>query len=187
MRTRVCIISDTHTRAPLPADNKNHAYRYPLPKADVLLHAGDITNEGYLSEYETIFEVLEAADAELKIIIAGNHDITLDEEYYARETRKKSVHGGKAIDPKAVKELWAGEKAKAAGIMYLEEGTNTIELKNGATFTVSLHYDARLIVCSIHTVSLMIERILTDMLVDLYISIPAGVLQLGFCISSMAG
>jgi hypothetical protein len=32
--------------------------------------------------------------------------------------------------------VWRGPLAKAAGVTYLEEGLNTFELKNGATFTI---------------------------------------------------
>lgn len=84
VKTRVCLISDTHTSTLLPASYKDYAFRNPLPKADVLIHAGDLTKVGYLKEHETTVSMLKEADAELKIVIAGNHDLTLDEEYYTR-------------------------------------------------------------------------------------------------------
>ncbi|KZF19839.1 hypothetical protein L228DRAFT_270617 [Xylona heveae TC161] len=134
IKTRFCIISDTHTQAPLPVQAVQDAYREPLPAADVLLHAGDITKIGYLTEYEKMLGMLKAADAELKLVIAGNHDISLDEEYYAKygETKHRFV----TEDVKKCRQLWTSEEAKQAGVIYLEEGTNSFELKNGANFTI---------------------------------------------------
>ncbi|KAL8899798.1 MAG: hypothetical protein Q9192_001392 [Flavoplaca navasiana] len=135
VKTRFCIISDTHTAELWPSDDQTHAYRRPLPSADVLLHAGDITKYGYISEYESMVEMLSEADAELKIVIAGNHDVTLDEPYYEKIGKRK-FHRNIGEDLNIVKELWTGEKAKKAGIVYLEEGVRTFTLRNGARFTV---------------------------------------------------
>ncbi|KAL8801243.1 MAG: hypothetical protein Q9182_004592 [Xanthomendoza sp. 2 TL-2023] len=134
VKTRFCIISDTHTAELWPHSDTNHAYRDPLPSADVLLHAGDITYVGYIHEYETMIELLSQADAELKIVIAGNHDISLDEQYY-ESTGKKRFHRNIGEDLSVIKELWTGEKARKAGIVYLEEGIRTFTLTNGARFT----------------------------------------------------
>ncbi len=78
IKTRFLIISDTHAARPLPAEgNEDLAFRAPLPKADVLLHCGDLTMVGLLHEYETTMALLEGIDADLKLVIAGNHDISL--------------------------------------------------------------------------------------------------------------
>ncbi|KAI6381496.1 hypothetical protein MCOR25_001190 [Pyricularia grisea] len=69
-RTRFVCISDTH----------NHEVK--LPKGDVLIHAGDLTNQGTLSELSKAVRWLEKTDFEAKIVIAGNHDISLDAEFY---------------------------------------------------------------------------------------------------------
>ena len=136
VKTRLCMISDTHTRAPLTAGLTSSAYREPLPKADILLHAGDITMIGRVEEYEKMIDVLTKAEAELKIVIAGNHDITLDEDFY-HESGRARMHRYKAEDLNAVRELWTGAKAREASIVYLEEGIRTFSLSNGARFTVS--------------------------------------------------
>lgn len=134
VKTRFCIISDTHNRAPWPATSTQYAYRAPLPSADVLLHAGDITRTGGTTEYEGMLDVLRQSDAELKIVIAGNHDITLDEAYYNSSGWRK--HRLAREDLRRVRKMWTGEEARKAGIMYLDEGVNTFTLKNGAKFTV---------------------------------------------------
>ncbi|KAL6717370.1 hypothetical protein ACLMJK_005285 [Lecanora helva] len=134
VKTRVCIISDTHTITPFPSGDTKHAYREPFPKSDVLIHCGDITKVGFYEEYETIFEFLKQAPAELKLVIAGNHDITLHKELYLKHLKNK--HRNIPIDVDAVSELWTGNEAVGAGIVYLEEGVRTFRLSNGAKFTV---------------------------------------------------
>lgn len=144
IKTRFCIISDTHTTVPFSPENKNYAFRSPLAKADVLLHAGDLTGTGHVWEMQKTVSMLKQVDAELKIVIAGNHDITLDREFY--EEQWEEFHD----EPESVdmmNDIWTGEKARQAGIVYLEEGVRIFELSNGAKFTVcndgvSLHFTA---------------------------------------------
>lgn len=67
-------------------------------------------------------------------MIAGNHDITLHEEFYAGTGKSKHRRGGE--DVKAVREMWTGEEARAAGVVYLEEGVGKWTLRSGVAFTV---------------------------------------------------
>jgi hypothetical protein len=55
-----------------------------LPKGDVLIHCGDLTNQGSLSELTKQVQWLEKADFECKIVVAGNHDLTLDTDFYSK-------------------------------------------------------------------------------------------------------
>lgn len=129
------MISDTHTQTPFPAPCTDKAYRHPLPKADVLLHSGDLTRIGRLHEHKIIVDMLKQADAELKLVIAGNHDISLDREYYARNGVAK--HGSARLeDTDEIRGLYTNEEARHAGIVYMEEEVKTFDLKNGARFTV---------------------------------------------------
>ncbi|TVY51731.1 putative rhamnogalacturonate lyase C [Lachnellula cervina] len=73
-KTRFVCISDTHNATPGGA--------FQLPKGDVLLHCGDMTNQGSFSELQKTLKWIEEADFEVKIVVAGNHDITLDTEFY---------------------------------------------------------------------------------------------------------
>lgn len=135
--TRICIISDTHTAPPLPSTDQTHAYRHPLPKADILIHCGDLTKVGYLTENEAMLDMLKEAPAELKLVIPGNHDITLHEDLY--HERLKNKHGYMAEDTQLIRDIWTREEAREAGVVYLEEGVRTFEVQNGARFTVSLN------------------------------------------------
>jgi predicted MPP superfamily phosphohydrolase len=139
IKTRFLIISDTHSASPEKnTPNNDVAFRPPLPKADVLLHCGDLTMVGLLEEYERTLDMLESIDAGLKLVIAGNHDISLDEVYYTR--RGQYMHKHRGYDeqmPKKAKEIWQGERARRAGVTYLEEGTHAFTLDNGANLRVS--------------------------------------------------
>ena len=54
-----------------------------MPKGDVLLHAGDLTNTGLAFEFEGFLDWFSSFSHPYKIFIAGNHDVTLDENFYA--------------------------------------------------------------------------------------------------------
>lgn len=138
IKTRFLIISDTHSAVPGQVTGKTNVVAgAPLPKADVLLHCGDLTMIGHLSEYDKTLDMLESIDADLKLVIAGNHDISLDKVYYRRKGRFMHGSSGYSEDvPTKAREMWLGERAKSAGVTYLEEGTHSFTLKNGAKLRV---------------------------------------------------
>lgn len=119
-------------------DDDGVYYRAPLPACDVLLHAGDITQYGLVEEYEEMIAVLAACQAEIKIVVAGNHDVSLDRDFYVDRGGGTWLHGEKGRqDVDKVRELWVGEEARRMGIVYVEEGIREFVLKSGAKFTVS--------------------------------------------------
>lgn len=63
-KTRFVCVSDTHTYTPAEAGFK-------LPAGDVLIHAGDLTNLGSLSELRRTIDWIAKSDYEVKIIVAG--------------------------------------------------------------------------------------------------------------------
>ena len=54
-----------------------------------------------------MFNIIASADAPLKIVIAGNHDMTLDVPYY-NSVGKARFHGTIEQDTDAIRELWTG-------------------------------------------------------------------------------
>ncbi|PGH12516.1 hypothetical protein AJ79_04260 [Helicocarpus griseus UAMH5409] len=66
--TVVCI-SDTHNCQP------------QLPDGDILVHAGDLTQSGSQAEIQSAIDWLNRQPHAHKVIIAGNHDLMLDEAY----------------------------------------------------------------------------------------------------------
>lgn len=63
---RIVCVSDTHNETP------------HLPPGDILIHAGDLSQQGTPEELAKVIKWLEAANFRLKIVTAGNHDACLD-------------------------------------------------------------------------------------------------------------
>ncbi|KAL2256384.1 hypothetical protein VTK26DRAFT_1752 [Humicola hyalothermophila] len=111
-RTRIVCIGDTHNSTP------------KLPKGDVLIHAGDLTNQGSYSEISKTIQWLERADFEAKIVIAGNHDISLDPDFYSKHG--PSFRNYDPQDPERSQSLLASSPT----ITYLQHGSATVRLSD---------------------------------------------------------
>jgi hypothetical protein len=119
---RFLVLSDTHGND-LPSS---------LPKCDVLLHCGDFTEDGSPESIEKAFRALGNTEAELKLVIAGNHELSMDKDYYLGE-------GGSAEDVERTLKLISPTSSLAIsknGITFLEEGTHTFTLSSGVSFTI---------------------------------------------------
>lgn len=64
-KIRIVCISDTHNAAP--------GEGYKLPRGDVLIHAGDLTNQGSYSELKRAVDWIEKTNFAVKILVAGMH------------------------------------------------------------------------------------------------------------------
>ncbi|KAI9803629.1 MAG: hypothetical protein M1833_000541 [Piccolia ochrophora] len=115
-KTRIVCVSDTHNASPF-----NGAFK--LPKGDVLIHAGDITNQGSITELKRSVEWIEKAEFEAKIVIGGNHDITLDADFYGQYGA--SFHNQHPQDPDACAALFA----RSSTITYLQHQSTVIRLQ----------------------------------------------------------
>jgi hypothetical protein len=144
-KTRLFIISDTHDgfqgRQADPYATKTGSFRPPFPSSDILLHSGDLTMIGTIAQYRNTLTMLKDIDAELKLVIAGNHDLSLHKDYYLDKDGKghaKSLQGTEYDEDisRQAFELWTGQEAKDAGVTYLTEGLHTFELSSGAVFTI---------------------------------------------------
>ncbi|KAF1841487.1 Metallophos-domain-containing protein [Cucurbitaria berberidis CBS 394.84] len=119
---RFLIMSDTHS-AELPST---------LPECDVLLHCGDLTDDGSPGAISEALEALSKVKAELKLVIAGNHEISLDKQYYLSE-------GGSLADIAAAQAMISPDptsEASKGGVTFLSEGTHTFRISSGATFSI---------------------------------------------------
>ncbi|KAL9035538.1 MAG: hypothetical protein Q9214_006534, partial [Letrouitia sp. 1 TL-2023] len=131
VKTRFLVLSDTHA-------TEFGSEEIPPQYADVAIHCGDLTEESKLEEYECSLRLLKNINAPLKLVIAGNHDFTLD-----TPTFRKHVANSR-IDPTLISRVYGEygearqvfEDAKAAGITFLDEGNYQFFLKNGAILTV---------------------------------------------------
>lgn len=127
-RTSFLVISDTHDLE-LETFSDKLAFRKPTPPVDVLLHCGDLTANGSIESHQKVIKMLLSMPAELKLVIAGNHDVDLDGEFFAQ-------HGGEARHHEQALALRHAPATLAAGIHLLSEGTRTLTLSSGAKFTI---------------------------------------------------
>jgi len=98
-KVKVVCISDTHANI------------LSVPNGDVLIHAGDLTNNGSVEEIQKQLDWLASLPHREKIVIAGNHD-----SYF---------------DPKSRLAEDNGKKLKFNNIHYLENKGITLKFKGG--------------------------------------------------------
>ena len=155
LKTRILIISDTHGKRPHETDastddelsqSQNYfhqktptGFRYPLPKADVALHCGDLTYRSTPEEFEATLSMLRAIPAPLKLFIPGNHDLALDPNLQAADedddwTTRRFDKAERAEMRALIFDMI--HHAEVDGVKILFEGTHTFRLENGARFTI---------------------------------------------------
>ncbi len=119
---RFVFISDTHG---------NHRDITHLPRGDVLVHAGDFTKSGEtgtiqdLSEYFS--EQVKSTNFSKVICVAGNHDLTLDPDYYDQNWER--FHETKFDATKA-------ETAIRKVAVYLRDESHFMEISNNCKLHV---------------------------------------------------
>ncbi len=135
MATKFLVLSDTHDFEFGDTPGGLQSLHLPTPQVDVLLHCGDMTQVGGVSSFKKALKMFGGIDAELKLVIAGNHDLELDKLYWEVLCNED----GALEDPKdhdlAVRTM-IGSLADDAGVSFLNEGTHTFTLKSGAKFTI---------------------------------------------------
>ncbi|KAI4114098.1 MAG: hypothetical protein LQ345_005062 [Seirophora villosa] len=129
--TRFLIISDTHNFE-VDGTGLNHHPLNHILRADVVLHCGDLTHCGGASSYRKAVKLLASIDAKLKLVIAGNHDLDLDKEFWDTHLDE----GDEAEDHDEAMEVMKGNLAQEAGVVYLDEGTHSFTLDNGAQLNI---------------------------------------------------
>lgn len=133
IRTRFLIISDTH------GEDLMHK---PTGDFDVAMHCGDLTEESKIDEFKTSLNIMLETKASLKLVIAGNHDFTMDIPRFKNKLTDhitatdaglvKSTYG----DFGEARALFETEATKAAGVVFLDEGNHSFQLANGASLSV---------------------------------------------------
>ena len=107
---RIVCISDTHSLQDLMT--------HPIPKGDVLIHAGDISNKGGekdVTNFVHWFQNIEGFDS--KIFIAGNHD-------FCFERVNEPHHKG---DYDWLHNLMSSENLSQSNVTYLQDDQLLIE------------------------------------------------------------
>jgi len=92
---RVVCISDTHTNT-LPVDGAASSRDCSVGTGDLLIHAGDLTNDGTVSEIQAQLDWLSSLPFTHVVVVAGNHD-----SYFDPKSRRQSDHG-RSLDFKRI-------------------------------------------------------------------------------------
>jgi hypothetical protein len=109
---------------------------------------------GRVSELKEMYEWIARHQSEVKLVIAGNHDQTLDREFYAHGENWRLRHRGAPENMDAARKIWdegneGSVKGSTGRVLYLEEGIRRVELSRGRSFTVSrlsIVYDTEVLV-----------------------------------------
>jgi hypothetical protein len=104
---RVVCLSDTHDKQP-PA----------VPDGDLLIHAGDLTDDGSAASIQRQLDWLAGLPHTHKVVIAGNHDSWFDPDARRQEDRESGV------------------KVDFKGLHYLENSAVTLSFKEGRRLNV---------------------------------------------------
>ncbi|KAF8521259.1 Metallo-dependent phosphatase-like protein [Hysterangium stoloniferum] len=122
--TRFVCLSDTHGRS------------FAVPPGDVLLHTGDLTASGRVSQIKKTMDWIAGLAHPVKILIAGNHDLTLDTAWY--EKNWENFHWAqKEVCWLHRTELVVGADARRGRVAYLDNSSIEIRAKeNGRVWKV---------------------------------------------------
>jgi len=118
--TRFVCLSDTHSQS------------FKVPPGDVLLHSGDLTTVGRVSQIKKTMDWINGLPHPIKIVIAGNHDLALNTEWY--KTHWEDHHWSHKEDVAAAKELVVGTAAHRGRVTYLENSCIEVRVKENGNF-----------------------------------------------------
>lgn len=133
--TKFLVISDTHNFTFDENATSDSTLKLPTTKADVLLHCGDMTQVGGVSSFKKALRMMGSIEAELKLVIPGNHDLELDKVFWHAQ-RDEDGEPENPEDHELAIRAMTGSHAAEAGVTYLYEGTHSFSLRSGATFRI---------------------------------------------------
>ncbi|KAL9608716.1 MAG: hypothetical protein Q9167_006482 [Letrouitia subvulpina] len=119
VKTRFLVLSDTH-------GTEFRSEQIPSQYADVAIHCGDLTEESKLEEYECSLRLLKNINAPLKLVIAGNHDYTLDTPTFREHV------GDARLDPTLVRQVYGGW-----GFQYPAGQGHNFEIAKGVDLVIT--------------------------------------------------
>lgn len=116
-KIRFVCISDTH--------GKIEGSKLHMPPGDVLLHAGDFTQKGHMNEIQKFNSYLGALPYKVKVVIAGNHDLTFDDNITEASLRTFGVQKSTVqsyLSERGLKSV----KQMLTSAIYLEDSLVTV-------------------------------------------------------------
>ena len=109
----VVCISDTHSSQP------------EVPKGDLLLHAGDLTQAGSFKELQDQLDWLNTQSHKYKVVIGGNHDLLLDSVFTDSFPERIYEKSGSCRSD-----------LKWGNVIYLEKGSIKLDFANGRSLSI---------------------------------------------------
>lgn len=110
---RIVAISDTHDLT------------VPLPDGDILIHAGDLTNDGTVNSIQKQLGWLKAQSHPVKIVIAGNHDSWFDpksrKDEDVKSLRKPNLQGLTYLESTMTRQEIRGRTINIFGVPDIPE------------------------------------------------------------------
>ncbi|KAI6657771.1 Metallophosphoesterase domain-containing protein 1-like [Oopsacas minuta] len=100
----LCPPRDGYTRFVCISDTHSHTDKLKVPSGDVLIHAGDFSNIGHKEDVVKFNSFLGSLPHRYKVVIAGNHDLSLDTEEYPKTLWMRFSHKTK-LDSNEMKSL----------------------------------------------------------------------------------
>jgi len=100
------------------SDTHGHHGEHAVPEGDVFLHTGDFSNVGEEEVIQSFVNFLQSLPHKHKIIIAGNHDTTLDLDFYKKHWRD---YHDVQLNAKRIKRM------VMSNCTYLEDSETTVE------------------------------------------------------------
>lgn len=135
VNTRFFIISDIHAKI-----FESEEVPKESAAADVMICCGDLTENSELHEYRKAINMLSKVTAPLKLVIAGNHDGTLDSQGFWDSDNWRYKSWPKTKHNKASqlfgREGQARRLLEREGFIVLDEGHHKFSLGNGAELKV---------------------------------------------------
>ncbi|KJZ73116.1 hypothetical protein HIM_07500 [Hirsutella minnesotensis 3608] len=101
---RIVCIADTHNKRPAVLDG------------DIVIHAGDLTENGSFDEMQEGLRWLSSLPHAHKVLVAGNHDLLLDDAFLAKYPERRYGH------EKTRHDLDWGD------VVYLQDSAVTLEI-----------------------------------------------------------
>jgi predicted MPP superfamily phosphohydrolase len=151
---RIVIISDTHSMHARMATvravllyysrivfgfHQHHAFLQPLPAGDILVHCGDMTDTGKATEISSFLEWFASHPHPHKVMIAGNHDVTLDERYYASSWQRFHTERCNNLILEETSDGFVPPPTSARSLFY-GNGRGIIALENAAVCIRGLQF-----------------------------------------------
>ena len=127
---RLVCISDTHTNKP---DG--------LPTGDVLIHAGDLTNNGTVAEIQDQIDWLSTLPFKHKLVICGNHDsaFSLSDSSLLNGHRTVTLTRKGFFDPRSRRNEESDKSIDWKGVHYLQHSSLKLEFTDSANRQLSFY------------------------------------------------